>query len=122
MRSFTAAKISATEVPELNAFVIVLAEHEDGEGMHLEIQQALSHDAQDKKLGMDTYCISTEEGATHYGGVESWMLTGGVLNVRLDERARHALGTDGFIVDVNGDDEAQQALRDGMRRVCEGPH
>lgn len=97
-RCFVARAVSADAFEDLNAFVVCLAEEPDGSGRRLELQRALSFDEQDRRNGMDTYCLSTESGASHYGGVRSWRLTRGLLTLELDARAEKALGASAFEV------------------------
>jgi Immunity protein 10 len=66
--SFDASAVAFVR-DDLNAQYLVLAEHADGSGRRLEVQRSLRVDAQDHSLGMDTYCLVTEDQATHYGGV-----------------------------------------------------
>jgi len=99
MRRFRANAVSAEVVHELNTFSVVLGERPDGSGMRLEIQKALSFQDQDLASGHDTYCLGTEEGATHYGGVTSWTIEPGALTLLLAPEAAEALGVDiGFLV------------------------
>ncbi|WP_434048947.1 MULTISPECIES: Imm10 family immunity protein [Sorangium] len=62
------------EHSDVNAFMAILAEHPDGSGTRLEIQKPLSSDEQDRRLGLDTRCLCTEEVATRHGGVMHWTL------------------------------------------------
>jgi hypothetical protein len=78
--------------------VVVLAENPDGSGARLELQKALSLDEQDRKLGMDTYCLCTDEGATFYGGIKSWKLMPDLLEINLNMQAAEALGVQGFAI------------------------
>ena len=115
MRRFRASAVAAVELPEHETFAVVLAEHPDGDGGRLEFQKAFSFDEQDRRLGMDTYCLCTEAG-TAYGGVTTWTLTLDALEVRLDERTAEALGVeDGFVVDFPR--VYLQTLREGLERV-----
>jgi len=114
MRRFRANAVAAVELPELETFAVVLAEEPDG-GERLELQKALVFDEQDPRLGMNTYCLSTDTG-TVYGGVVSWTLTGNSLELRLDARAAAALGVDGgFQVDLPP--EHLRMLHEGLERV-----
>lgn len=101
----------------MNAFGVILAEHADGTGMRLEIQRALEFDEQDRATGMDTYCLCTERGATHYGGVVSWRLEHDVLEVLLDEQASAELETNGFRVGLSLERDTHAVLRAGLVRV-----
>ena len=116
MRRFVAKALASAEYPDANTFVVILAEHPDGSGARLEIQKPLSSDEQDRRLGLDTYCLCTEDGATHYGGVMSWTLTQSSLEIVLDAKAAEALGVEGgFVVDFAP--ESRTALKGGLERV-----
>ena len=62
---------------------LVLAEHPDGSGRWLEIQRPLHVDEQDLAFGLDTYCLVTEEQATHHGGVLDWRIKESTLHLDL---------------------------------------
>ncbi|MBN8228923.1 hypothetical protein JYK02_15545 [Corallococcus macrosporus] len=102
MRRFHAAAVSVEEMQDINTYAVVLSERHDGTGIRLEIQKALSFDDQDRASGMDTYCLCTESGACHHGGVTRWMAGENSIEVSLDEQASSALGVDGgFHVEVS---------------------
>ncbi|WP_437335069.1 Imm10 family immunity protein [Sorangium sp. So ce394] len=116
MRRFKAKALAVAEDPDLNTYAIILAEQSDGSGMRLEIQKSLLSNEQDRQLGLDTYCLCTEEGSTHYGGIVSWTLAHDSLEVELDAKAADALGVEGgFVVDFAP--ENRPALKDGLDRV-----
>ena len=116
-QSFTARVLSANVFKDLNAFVVCLAERQDGSGRRLELQRALSFDEQDRQCGMDTYCLSTESGASHYGGVRSWRLTQGVLTIELEIEAAEALGMSSFEVKIQATQYDVEQLVAGLRLV-----
>ncbi|NRD61444.1 hypothetical protein HRD49_06735 [Corallococcus exiguus] len=116
MRKFHAAAVGADEMQDINTYAVVLAERHDGAGMRLEIQKSLSFDDQDRVGGMDTYCLCTESGACHYGGVTRWMVGESSIEVLLDARASSALGVDGgFQVEVSG--QYLPILREALQRL-----
>jgi hypothetical protein len=115
MRGFKANAVAAVELPEHEAFSVLLSEYPDGDGERLEFHRAFSFDEQDRVLGMDTYCLCTEAG-TAYGGVTSWTLTRDSLEVRLDETTAGLLGVEGGFL-VNFPQEHLQTLREGLERV-----
>ncbi len=116
MKRFRASAVSVGELPDVNAFCVLLAEKEDGSGARLEIQRGLAFDDQDRELGQDTYCLGDENGASHYGGVISWELSSGLLRLDLDEAATQEMDVDGgYLVEVKRADEAQ--LRVGLERM-----
>jgi hypothetical protein len=121
MLVFKAAAVAATELADLNAFVVVFAENADGSGERLEVSRALVEDEQSRALGLDTYCLSTEAGATCYGGVASWSLSAGTLEILLDATAAETLGVEGGLrIELNVGREAQEAAKAGLTRVLEG--
>jgi hypothetical protein len=92
MIAFIARGVAATELPDLNSRVVVLAEAPDGDGGPvLEISCALEPTAQDRALGQDTYCLSIQSGATIYGGVAFYSLEGNTLTMRLEPIAQETL-------------------------------
>ncbi|WP_168220813.1 Imm10 family immunity protein [Streptomyces sp. RFCAC02] len=78
--------VRLTDVRENTAdgcFTVGLSEDEQGAARHLILQCSLQPpDEQDVRLGMDTYCTITEEGATAYGGVAGATLRDSVLRLR----------------------------------------
>jgi hypothetical protein len=116
MRRIHALLVAAEELTDLNVFTVVLAEQPDGGGQRLEVQLALSFDEQDASQGMDTYCLSTEEGRTFYGGVLGWSVDDSRLELRLTAEAAGALGVEnGFLVDIP--QGKLELLREGLKRV-----
>ncbi|XXT18297.1 Imm10 family immunity protein [Sorangium sp. So ce429] len=113
MRKFKAKTLTAAEYIEINTFAIILAEQHDGSGMRLEIQKSLSLDDQDRQIGLDTYCLCAEEGATYYGGVVSWTLTEDSLEILLDAKAAEALGVEGGYV-IGFAPESRTDLKAGL--------
>jgi hypothetical protein len=114
---FAARAVSANVFEDLNTFVVCLAEEPEGSGRRLELQRALSFDEQDRRNGMDTYCVSTEIGASHYGGVRSWRVTQGVLTMELDAGAAKALGASAFDVELQVSQPEIEKVVKGLRRV-----
>ena len=114
MWMFEATVVAAGEFPEHQTFTVALAEDPDG-GEWLEIQKTLSFDEQDRRLGMDTYCLCTEKG-TAYGGVTSWALARDSLEIRLDAKTARMLGVDGGFL-VRFPPEYRQLLEESLGRV-----
>ena len=50
--------------------IAMAGENVNGKGAWVDFQLALDPSEQDTRLGMDTYCVATHEGRTHYGGIE----------------------------------------------------
>ena len=77
---------------DLNTVVLALAAEADGEGSRVEFQRGIVPDPQDEALGMNTYCICLETGATHYGGLAAWRIADAVLDLQFTAAAAKALG------------------------------
>jgi len=115
--SFIAGAVGIEELPDVNSFVVVLAEQADGSGARLELQRALSFNEQDRKLGMDTYCLCVTSGATHYGGVTSWSVRERRLELALTDDAAATLGTGPSIVVRLPIDVSLDTLRVALDRI-----
>jgi hypothetical protein len=88
MESFVVRHAVVEELTDLNSFVVGLYEDKTPTGRYIELQRALSFDEQDRDAGMDTYCLATSTGASHYGGVRSCVLRDKVLEFGLDRSSR----------------------------------
>jgi hypothetical protein len=105
---------------DLEAEVLVIAEHEDGSGHRVELQRAFVFTAEDRRLGMDTYCIVDETGATHYGGVDSWSLEDGLLEIRLSPETAQDLGIDGgYCIRLVGAQSTVDVVKEGLPAVLQ---
>src|SRR5689334_22254688 len=80
---FTVRRAEAQELPDLETFLVAVAEQEDGSGRALLFQNGLTStlDPQDVRLGMDTHCVCDEWQGTAYGAVAACDLTGTVLTI-----------------------------------------
>lgn len=103
-------------------FVVGLAEQADGGGGgSLVITLGFEHDDQDCALGMDTYCLSTDDGVTHYGGVKGWGLRARELAIQLDQETSALFGVDGgWRLHLDVDDASVRSLEEGLTRVLVG--
>ena len=106
--------------------VTVATAHEDGvftigfraeDGGALVVSRADAINGQDSLLGMDTYALSTQDGATVYGGVESAKLTETSLELRLRAEAAAALGLSRNLLLRFADESSAEDARAGLRRV-----
>lgn len=90
------------------------------EGRQLIIQTALYEpDDQDQQLGLDSYCVMDENGATYYGGIEEALLTGTTLRLTFTEEATHelALPTPSLTLNLNVSADDVAALAAGLGRA-----
>jgi hypothetical protein len=116
---FTATAGAAERMDDINTYAVVVAD--DG-GMRIEFQRAIEEfDEQDRALGMDTYCLCTHTGATHYGGVTGWSVKDGVLRVELDADAALELEVDrALAIELCMSTEEIEAVTAGIERVLTG--
>jgi hypothetical protein len=84
--------VSVTTDHEGGVFVLGFAHKDSPSALLLMLSDTV--DRQDALLGMDTYCISNENGATFYGGVRSARLNRSDLELCLTPEAAEALGVD----------------------------
>lgn len=100
---------------EYGVFTVGFAD-EDSLGALL-FSQSDTIDEQDSFLGFDTYCVSTDTGATFYGGVESARVDGTELALRFTPGAAEKLGVPRDLVLRFEDEAGVTVARDGLRRV-----
>src|SRR6476659_3765109 len=97
MTEFDAKRFAFAKLEDLNAHVVVFASDADGTGETIELQRSIEPDEQDLALGEETYCICLSGGATHYGGISSYVLSQRGLSLHLTEDAAAALEVDGTL-------------------------
>jgi hypothetical protein len=92
VEEFPVALIAAEDLDEAETFVVAFGQGEDGDEGSLTLQASHTPDLQDRALrGYDTYSISTNDGLTTYGGIESLVLQGDTLDVALSAEAAGTL-------------------------------
>jgi hypothetical protein len=72
--------------------IVAFAEHQDGSGLSVVLQRSSEFDEQDLRLGMDTYSISTETGATASNALAGWEVVDRRIVLSFDLRSADALG------------------------------
>jgi hypothetical protein len=119
MLAFTAKGVAATRLVDENVLVVVLAEDpDDADGPRLEIACMLKYSRQDRELGQDTYSLSTQTGATTYGGVRWYTLEGSTFTINLDTRAQDQLGVDEeFSILLDAGAATIQEVRSALVRI-----
>lgn len=106
------------EVGDPRVLVAAVAECADGSGFRLEFQRAWVFDQQDQRSGMDTYCLCTGDGATHYGGVETINVSGSSIDIELNASASSALGMPKrFLLRLAVPEVEVVRFNQGLRRV-----
>ncbi|GII23291.1 Imm10 family immunity protein [Planosporangium mesophilum] len=95
------------------------SEFEDGTGFALLFQRpTYEPNEQETELGWDTYCLTTGDGKTHYGGLEAVALEGARLSIKLKPGAADILGLDRDIeVDLQVDDDSLRRFGEVFPRV-----
>lgn len=110
--------VAFEEVGDPPVSVASAAEGADGSGFRLEFQLASVFDEQDRRTGMDTYCVCTSEGAAHYGGVVAVAFEEAAIKFDLDADAAASLDVpEKFRLRLEVPDDARQRFCDGLRRV-----
>lgn len=118
MERFMAKAIAGEEIEELNTFSVVLAENPNGSGIRVEIHRAITFDYSDRNTGMDTYCLCTEWGATHYGGVSCWEMDNNSLRIYLNAETCRVLNVEnGFEIDFCLSIQEREHLLNSLVRV-----
>jgi len=107
-------------VDDEDCLVAAVAEREDGTGRTLVFQAGLEPpDEQEVRLGMDTYCLVTENHATAYGCVRELVIDGDHMHVVISAGALADLGLNEAVIRVELAVEAQsvELVRDYLERI-----
>lgn len=108
-------------MPEVNTFVVILADDPESPDEWIELQRGLEYDDQDRPEGLDTHCIVVGGGATHYGGVVSCAIREQGLEVELTPEAADTLDVPPhFRLELLVSEVDVAALRQGLKRMFEG--
>jgi hypothetical protein len=100
MRADLRATVAAyTRSVDLNMEAVILADDRIAPTWQLEVQRTLVPDAQDRALGMDTYCVVLPSGASSYGSLE-FIEIGETLRLRFLPEAVETLGLPDREIDV----------------------
>ncbi|MEU8747933.1 Imm10 family immunity protein [Streptomyces parvulus] len=105
-------------VEDADCYTVGMAENEDGDGSYLTIQCGVNDpDAQQRRLGWDTYCVMNETGGVIYGGIESASVTGRKVVLRFtDEAAAELTIARDCEYELHADVDVEK-LRVGLRHV-----
>lgn len=120
----TIASVTAQEIPDDGIFVLALAQYEDStaqDGHYLIFQIPLDDPSEDDRaMGMDTYCMVRDDGATCYGGLRYVEVASQYLSMYFDPQAASELGLDGTEVQFTlqlPDDHQPDALFSALKRI-----
>ena len=111
---------SVAGVDDGDCLVAGVAERGDGTGRELIFQASIEEpDEQDVDLGMDTYCLVTEQQGTSYGCVQELTIDGDRLRLLLREGAWEDLGLPDSAIEVRlaVDTHAIDQLRESLRQI-----
>ncbi|MFB9449304.1 hypothetical protein Dvina_16985 [Dactylosporangium vinaceum] len=111
---------SPAGVDEEQCLVAAVAERDDGTGRALIFQAGDDPpDAQDVRLGMDTYCLLTERHGTAYGCVRELSIDGNRMRVVVSEAALVDLGLEDaeIIVELAVDPQSLATFREYLARI-----
>jgi hypothetical protein len=90
---FAVRRVAVDFLPDEEIYVVALSEYLDGEGRSLVIQRATSFDEQERRLGLDSYSLSDELGATMFGAIDRCILSGNSLTLGLRPEAAETFVT-----------------------------
>jgi hypothetical protein len=103
-----------------DCLVAGIAEHDDGTGRSLIFQAGVEPpDDQDIRLGMDTYCVVTENHGTAYGCVRELTIDADRMHVVVSTESLNTLGLDDADIRIQlaVQPETIDALRVHLRRI-----
>ena len=103
-----------------DVLLVVLAAEKEGGGANVTIQRGVSFDEQDRALKLDTYCITTHDGATHYGGIVAWSVESGFVTLQLSPQARRTLAVDGGF-EISIPRESTDSVREWLAKIIDTP-
>lgn len=119
IKQFQARACVIEEDQEINTFLIVLADDPDDPELWIEIQQALEYDDQDAELGMDSYCIVDDSGASYYGGITACSVDQALLSFSLSEEAATALGFQAVAIELAFAVPSKETLCEALQTIFE---
>jgi hypothetical protein len=103
-----------------DCLVAGIAEHDDGTGRSLLFQASIEFpDDQDVRLGMDTYCVVTENQGTAYGCIRELTVDGDRMHAVVSTESLSNLGLDDpdIRIQLAVQPDAIDALRAQLRRI-----
>ncbi|WP_457964704.1 Imm10 family immunity protein [Arthrobacter sp. D1-29] len=108
---------------DLGYEAVVLANRADMPTWQLEIQRPLDPDDQDRRLGLDTYCLVLPTGATAYGCLASASVSGQRLRLTFPADRLTELGLTDSTLELQLELEAASldVLVTGLRQVLGSP-
>src|SRR6266540_5957480 len=88
---FAASRIFVGEIDGI--LTVAMAERQDWSGQSVFLQRAPQLDEQDLRLGIDTYSVSTQTGATAYDAISGWSVADHQIVLQFDRESARSLGT-----------------------------
>jgi hypothetical protein len=118
---FTATRVSRQRVDDPGVTIVGLTDTPAGDSHSLIFQRSATFTDQDRELGQDTFAISTETGATTYGGLQSYLVGDRELLLEFAPDAARDLGlpnTTRVALALSGSELDE--LRAGLDELIEG--
>lgn len=118
---FTATRVSRQRLDDAGLTIVGLTDKADGDGHSLIFQRSAVFTDQDRELGQDTFAVSTETGATTYGGLDSYLVRDRELLLEFEPDAARDLGlptTTRVALALSGSE--LDGLRTGLAEVIDG--
>jgi hypothetical protein len=118
MKHLHVTEVNVAEVEELGVVVVSLVEDPAHPSRYLELSVMLQPSEADFAIGQATYSVTDEDGRCTYGGIRSWAVSNGSLELLLTDKAARELGVqEGFA--INFPPELTSRVQDGVRRILE---
>ncbi len=118
MQTFTIRQVVVDNDPTSDSITIGFGETSCPDTAGLILQSARVFDERDIAHGMNTYCLSTSNGATVYGGVERVTMRGHQLGIVLSSIAADALNIDKEVMlNLDVSESTIARLKEALRAV-----
>src|SRR5262245_23669612 len=116
---FTVNAVAVEGLPGgMEGILVGLAQDPRSDRNYLMLSRSFQPTAQDRRLGLDTYCLSVPSGATAYGGVVRCSIDGNVLSLVLTPETADVLGVPGECrFPLRVDAQTVERLRRALRTV-----
>ncbi|MEN0067633.1 MAG: Imm10 family immunity protein [Myxococcota bacterium] len=104
-----------------DGWMAAVAEQADGSGFALHFLRARTFDDEDEALGQATYCLTTNEGSTSYGGVERFERGPRHLDLDLTSKAAETLFVpERFRLLLRADRMSNETFLEGIPTILDG--
>jgi hypothetical protein len=97
---------------------VLVSEFAEGEGRRIELIHGTDQpDPQEVALGLDTYSLSDERGATKHGALAGWQYSGNKLLLALTAEAARIFGVERYELTLDTTAEKQALITRGLSSI-----